>query len=422
MAAKGHFFVLIILAIVILLPAPAMANDDLELEDGRWFTLYDQDGNVLLRTGIRIHVGDQFLDINNCLYRVYRVDNQRLRAWARPLEDQGSMAVPSQADGLVGADNNRVAVYHTHSGESYLPSDGYDSTDQGQGGIYLVGEQFSRRLEDNDDLEVIHSQETFFPYSGSYRRSRTAALELLEQNLDAIFDIHRDAAPWGEYFQEIDDMRLTQVLLVVGTQNPTYRANEEFAWQLKQAADSMYPELVKGVFYARGDYNQDLHPRALLLEIGAHTNSRLHAEVGARAFADVVFAALYGNPGDYADQRTEDDIEENPQLQSTVDPPRGSQGGVGKGILTLFGLLGLGGIFYLFISVGSWQGVRDKVVQFVTVEFRDVVGRIPWEKFRPRYIAAQLKAVKIARGNLEEVPGKIKVWWNEIINRRRNRL
>jgi stage II sporulation protein P len=401
---------------------PGAAYDNYELEDGRWFTLYDEDHRVLLRTGIRIHVGDKFLDSDNKLYRVYKVDNQRYRAWAKFIEDMGSFVQPVQAEGIVDTDNRRIAVYHTHSGESYLPTDGVESTDQRQGGIYRVGAEFSMRLEEQT-VDVTHNQDTFFPYSGSYRRSRTAVLNMLEDSPDAIFDIHRDAAPWGEYFEEVDGMQLTQILLVVGTQNPAFRVNEQFAWQLKAVSDTIYPDLVKGVFYARGDYNQDLHPRAILLEIGAHTNSRLHAETGARAFADVVFTAMYGEPNPVpGDEPTDEEVEQNPTLQSTVDPPPGRQGGLLKGVMTLLGLLGLGGGFYMFISVGSWSGVKQKLIDFKDNEFRDVISRVPWEKLRPQYIFSQFKAIKTGSGQLEGLSGRLGQWWNELVMRRRNRL
>jgi len=415
----GKRFLPAILILLLLLTVPAAAGDNWELEDGRWFTLYDDNHNVLLRTGIRIQVGDRFLDGDNRLYRVYKVDYRRLRAWAELIGTEEGLARTAAAGGLEGADARRIAIYHTHSGESYLPSDGVDSTSQRQGGIYKVGAQMAKRLENKDEVEVVHSQETFFPYSGSYRRSRVVAAELAQTDLDAIFDVHRDAAPWGEYFQEIEDMQLTQVMLVVGTQNPAYRVNEEFAWQLKAKADEMYPHLVKGVFFAQGDYNQDLHPRALLLEVGAHTNSRLHAETGARAFADVVYATLYGEPPASPDPGTEREIEENPQLQPTANPPAGRRGGVLKGILTLAGLLGTGGFFYLFISAGSWQGVKEKLVHFKENEFRDLTARIPWHKLKPSYLLSQFKAIKWGEGELEGLPLKVKEWWERLVRRNR---
>ncbi|MTI95337.1 MAG: hypothetical protein FH749_07590 [Firmicutes bacterium] len=413
------------LAICILLcvSGPALATPDYEVEEGRWFTLYDQEHNVLLRTGIRIHVGDRFLAADNTMYEVYRVDYSRLRAWAQPTANQPSLAIPSQQaeeQGLPGTEHNHIAVYHTHSGESYIPSDGLASTDQQPGGIYAVGREFSLQLEDNS-IEVTHSQETHFPYSGSYRRSRVTAQNLIEQGVDAIFDVHRDAAPWGEYYEEIDGMQITQVLLVVGTQNPAYRVNEEFAWQLKAVSDSQWPDLVKGVFYARGDYNQDLHSRALLLEIGAYNNNREHAEAGARKFADIVDITLYGEP-EVAPLQMENGggnggVEQDPRLQSTTDPSGATRGGVLKGLFTLLGLVGFGGTAYMFISLGSWQGVRDKLVDFWHNEFRDLTARIPWEKARTSYLLKQLQAIRLAP---PEVPEKVRDWWDKI--RRRDKV
>ena len=199
---------------------------------------------------------------------------------AELVEDQGSLSPASPAQGLEGP-TPADCLYHTHSGESYQPSTTASTPLTRAKAVVLKWAQFTQSLEGQDALEVVHCQQTFFPLSGLYRRSRTAVLDFIEEDFDAIFDLHRDAAPWEEYYREIGDRELTQVMLVVGTQNPNYRVNEEFAWQLKAAADAMYPELVKGIFYARGDYNQDLHPRALLMEVGAHTNSRLHAETGA---------------------------------------------------------------------------------------------------------------------------------------------
>lgn len=398
---------------LVLLLSAAQAYEKFELEDGRWYTLYDESHNVLLRTGIRIQVGDQFLDKDNCLYRVYKVDEGRLRAWARVVEDDSSLALPVQ--GLEGADSGNIAIYHTHSGESYEPSDGVHSTDQRPGGVYSVGGQFKESLEAQDSVEVNHVQQTFFPYSGSYRRSRSAVLDMLDEDWDAIFDVHRDAAPVGEYYEEVDGTEVTQVMLVVGTQNPTYRVNDEFAWQLKATADEIYPDLVKGIFYAQGDYNQDLHPRALLLEVGAHTNSRLHAEAGISLFGEVVFATLYGIPENPPVTETEEEIEESPPLQSTANPPPAQRGGVLKGFLTLAGMLGLGAIFFLFISTGSWTGVKEKLAQFKSEEFRDVFSRIPWEKLHTRYMLAQFREIKL--GSWEGMPDKVRRLWDRLRGR-----
>lgn len=383
------------IVILVLLATPVLA-EEAELESGRWFTLYSDENAVLLRTGIHIQVGDRFLDSANRLYQVYKVDEGRLQAWAKEVTAEETEAAV-ESEGLPGANNRRIAVYHTHSGESYQPTEGVDSTDRVPGGVYGVGAQLTKRFEKDGDVEAVHCQDTYFPYEGAYRRSRAGAIDLVEGgDLDAIFDLHRDAAPQAEYYQEIDDMRLTQVMIVVGKQNPVHQTNEEFAWQLKQVADSMYPQLVKGIFYARGGYNQDLHPRALLLEIGAHTNSRLEAEVGGRAFADVIYVTLYGPLP--RESQAEKDIKRERQLQPTADPGPGRKGGIWKGLFTLAGFLGVGGFFYLFLSTGSWQGVKETLDRFFRVEFMDLFQKIPWKKFNPSYLLQQLRQIKIGAG------------------------
>lgn len=389
-----------VLTIILLALLTGAALAEAEIENGRWFTLYDSENRVLLRTGIHIQVGDRFLDGDNRLYEVYKVDTERLQAWARAVDKE---AWATAAGGLPGADNRKVAVYHTHSGECYQPTDGVDSTDGAPGGVYGVGAELCQRLAQGGKIEAVHSEETFFPYNGAYRRSRVTAMNLVEDgDLDAIFDLHRDAAPQEEYYQEIDDMRLTQVMIVVGVQNPAHSVNEEFAWELKQVADSMYPDLVKGIFYAQGGYNQDLHPRGLLLEVGAHTNSRLQAEVGGRAFADVIYVTLYGP---LPKNGTEAEIERNPELSPTADPGPGRTGGIRKGVFTLVGLLGLGSVAYLFLSTGSWQGVKESLSHFFRVEFRDVLRAIPWRKLRPSYVFDQLRELKIGAG----APAKLRL-------------
>lgn len=368
----------------------ALAEQELELEDGNYYTLYDEDNNILLRTGIVIHVGDKFIDHNNIHYVVFEVDPENYKAYARRLNDD-EITKPTFSDfaQLEGADEQRIGLYYTHSGESYVPTDGYAQTDQRRGGIYAVGEVFASALGEFD-IEVINDRTTHFPYSGSYRRSRRTASRLLERDLDAIFDIHRDATPVDAYLEEIEGEQVTQILIVVGNQNPARSVNEEFAWQLKAVADEEIPNLVKGIFYARGGYNQDLHPRSLLLEIGAHTNRREHAERGAELFASIVAQTLYGeitapdaikqleeDPDALVDEDAEeDDGPGAPLVQSTTDHGGTGGGGLIRGLITVVLLSVIGGGGYLLISVGDTREIERKIKGFFTKEFANtLVGK-----------------------------------------------
>ncbi|NLG31975.1 MAG: stage II sporulation protein P, partial [Syntrophomonadaceae bacterium] len=73
-----------------------------------------------------------------------------------------------------------------------------------------------------------------------------------------------------------------------GRQNPNMKTNLEFAKRVKAVLDKQHPGLSKGIFMGRGDYNQDLSPHSLLLEVGAHTNSKEEAQRGVALFADAI--------------------------------------------------------------------------------------------------------------------------------------
>ncbi|HYH04815.1 MAG TPA: stage II sporulation protein P, partial [Bacillota bacterium] len=118
-----------------------------------------------------------------------------------------------------------------------------------------------------------------------------------------ILDIHRDAVPREEYTTQLNNKPAAKIQFVVGRENPNFQANNEFAKQVKKSVDKKYPGLVKGIFYGKGKYNQDLGPRAMLLECGSNTNSEQEAIRGARVFAATAKDALYGGAGNQGTNR-----------------------------------------------------------------------------------------------------------------------
>lgn len=285
---------------------PTLANEDIWggfLPAGEYFTILDPQGQILMETGRHIYLEDQYLTSDNMLYVVMEVDENaqiaktklveevklEIFSWNSLREELGLTVIQAAEEGVKG----KVALYHTHNAESYLPTDGTDSIN-GRGGIHQVGQAFVSSLNDLG-VTVDYSENLHLPHDrGAYRRSRETVLELLSANPDAIFDLHRDAAPQSAYAIQLKDEWMTQVHFVVGRQNQNLGVNRKYAQSLKAIADEMYPGLVKGIFYGRGNYNQDLSPLSLLLEVGAHTNSREAAERGISLFAEVVNHYFYG--------------------------------------------------------------------------------------------------------------------------------
>ena len=104
-------------------------------------------------------------------------------------------AIPAAASKGSTTDKKKlIAMYVTHSDESYVPSDGTQSI-EGQGGIYDVARSFRDALQ-SKGIDVILDESTHLPHdSGAYRRSRRTAERLLQKRPDAIIDIHRDGIP-----------------------------------------------------------------------------------------------------------------------------------------------------------------------------------------------------------------------------------
>ncbi|WP_165907950.1 stage II sporulation protein P [Hydrogenispora ethanolica] len=273
----------------------------------KYMTLKDNHGQVITRTAHEVVVGDEYLNSKNQLFRVYRVsgnlakvkmvksDALKVSAWTEVI---GFLSSLFRGDFFRSEVKQRgpIAIYHTHSDESYVEGDGVSSK-RGNGGIFQVGDTLTRSFE-KLGVPVVHSKVPHDPHDAlAYDRSRRTAAQLLKQQPTVLLDVHRDAVPRQEYAAVVNKENVTQVQLVVGRQNPNFQASNDFAKQIKASVDKKAPGLIKGIFYGRGKYNQDLGPRTMLLEIGSHTNSKAAAERGASLFAAAAKDVLYGNVG-----------------------------------------------------------------------------------------------------------------------------
>jgi stage II sporulation protein P len=367
---RKHLFLLTLVICLLLFPLTSAAAFNLELDeifgqelqDEDYYQMISEEGEVLLITGRRIYEEDEYLTSDNRLFRVMRVEEKL--AYAAFIEEidlqkhlqenfrsevRAVLAASSAQDGGEGGVSRLIGLYHTHNAESYIPTDGTDSIN-GVGGIHEVGKSFKAALEDRG-INVIHDETLHLPHDrGAYRRSRVTAQNLLAQGPDVIFDVHRDAAPREAYALAVDDEWITQVQFVVGRQNHNFSINRSFAFDLKGYADDITPELIKGVFFAHGNYNQDLTPLNLLLEVGAHTNTREAAEEGIAFFAETVDFYFYGpDPGEAV-----------PPVPG-AEAPAGTRLGFWAALRTILGILAflvVGGAGLLWINAGSSEEFR----------------------------------------------------------------
>lgn len=308
------------------------------------YTLVDESGAVLTMHGDRIWPGDEYISRDDKWYRVVSVDDAARTATAECLGDAGSPALAAFAakQGDEGSGKKLVAMYSTHSDESYVPDDGTASKWK-DAGIYDVGDSLKDALEARG-IETVYSKETFLPHDAdAYTRSRRTAEELLKQGPDALLDIHRDAVPAEQYETEVNGEDISKVRLFVGRTNQNAAENKAFAQQIKAEADREYPGLIKDIFIGKGNYNQDLSPNSLLLEFGTHTIGKEKAQEATGYIAEVLDNVLFGPA-------------------AKAEGARGQRtGAVAKGIGWALGLAALAALAYALVSTGSLKGAWEKL-------------------------------------------------------------
>ena len=209
----------------------------MEAGPGKRYTLGDTTGRTILQTGFPVAVGDEFIDEDNTRYRISSLDGWN-GTMERVIEKkparkgltaiiEGAQPVQAEAE-----PPPRVAIYCTHSDESYKPSQGKTS-ERGGGAIFRVGYALASSLVD-DGITVDQSFAAHDPHDiNAYSRSRRTLMQLLKDGPTAAFDVHRDSAPAEAYLTYITGVESAKVMIVIGRQNPNMNANMAFAERLR---------------------------------------------------------------------------------------------------------------------------------------------------------------------------------------------
>ncbi len=317
-----------------------------ELPSGQYFTLINENNQTIHQTGMVVNIGDEYITADNSRYKVKAINGTTascvyLGEETMPVLEYSpqrkAWIFESQEIPAVSANKPTIAVYHTHNDESYIPGDGTESID-GRGGIHDIGETLAKQLK-GLGFNVDYSDNNHNPHDiNAYTRSRRTATTLLKKDPDVVLDVHRDATPAEQYEANVEGEAVTKIKLVIGRQNPNMKTNLEFAKKIKALMDKKEPGLSNGIFMGKSTFNQDLHPRSVLIEVGAHTNKKDEAQKGVELFATTLPAAL-GVANDSGDSG--DGIARKPQT--------GDNQGAGTTIAIILAVVAaaIGGFYFL---------------------------------------------------------------------------
>lgn len=329
-------------------------------------TIIDEAGNTISEMARIATAGDELFTAEGRHYRVARVQGNKAEAVFLGLDEQlvayndfyAGLHVAVVNELAEKGKGNAFAVYHTHTDESYVPTDGTESIPF-KGGIYQVGKRMVEQLQDNG-YQVNYDETPHDPHdNNAYVRSRRTAVSLLKTGPTAVFDVHRDGIPDPNYYRStIDGQQIARLRLVVGRENPRMSANMDFAKQMMASANNLYPNVVKEIFVGKGDYNQDLSPTALLIEAGTHTNTKEEAALGLSMFTESIPIVLGLTSG------TANNTSGAPAVDNNAAGGAATGGGAWKALAWLLGFAIVGGLAFLYISTGSMENAKEKLSRF----------------------------------------------------------
>jgi len=212
---------------------------------------------------------------------------------------QGSLKIKNQTSYALTEDvlnpnitieNKNILLFHTHSCESYTPSEKYPYTQTGNFRttdlnftVTRLGTELQNHLQQYN-YNVVHSTDyhDYPAYNGSYTRSLATVENMLKTTpSDIIIDLHRDAIgsrPDYAPTVKIGEEETAQMMFVIGTNegglwHPNWQQNLKFAVKVQQKAEEMYPGLFKPIMLTQSRYNQHAGKFASIIEVGSTGNT-----------------------------------------------------------------------------------------------------------------------------------------------------
>ncbi|MFI3174929.1 MAG: stage II sporulation protein P [Bacillota bacterium] len=212
-------------------------------------------------------------------------------------------------------DEPKILLFHTHANEYFRDSDMSLGLEEG---IVGTAEILIRILENEYGISVLHCKEQFDVVDGEGRR--TGAYERMEEpirtilaenpSIEMTIDLHRDGVADNVHLvTEIGEKNYAQLMFVNGVttllqdglavpatnlENPYIQENLAMSLQLQLIAESRFDNLMRKIYLNPYRLSTHMMPRALLIEVGAQTNTKEEAANSmvllARMLADVLLA------------------------------------------------------------------------------------------------------------------------------------
>lgn len=208
----------------------------------------------------------------------------------------------------VDDDGPQVLVVHTHTTECYdgdaMSGETERTTDDSRN-VIEVGNVICDTLEEYG-IKTYHdtTYHDYPSYQGAYNRALTTISSRLSEypSIKMVIDVHRDAFIYSDGSKltvscEQNGVQTAKVMLVCGSdsmglEHKNWRENLKLAAKIQNAAEIMYPGLMRPVNLRTERFNMHMTSGSLLMEVGSNGNTLEEAKAGGRDAARAIAAVL----------------------------------------------------------------------------------------------------------------------------------
>lgn len=205
-------------------------------------------------------------------------------------------------------DGPQVLVIHTHTTECYngdaMSGETERTTDDSRN-VVEVGNVICSTLEENGIKTYHNTTYHDYPsYQGAYTRALSTINSCLAEypSIKMVIDVHRDAFVYSDGSKltvscEQNGIPTAKAMLVCGSdsmglEHRNWRENLKLAAKIQNAAEIMYPGLMRPVNLRTERFNMHTTLGSILIEVGSNGNTLEEAKAGARDAARAIAAVL----------------------------------------------------------------------------------------------------------------------------------
>lgn len=205
-------------------------------------------------------------------------------------------------------DKPQILIYHTHSQEKFC-----DSKKGNSQSIVAVGEYLAKILREQFGYNVLHDKSTYDLVDGkldrnvAYEQARKGVSKILKENpsINLVLDIHRDGISDNVHLvSNVNGKQTAQIMFFNGMSrfkdlgdidylyNPYLKENLALSLQMKLNAEAYYPGFARRNYINAYQYNLDLCEKAMLIEMGAQTNTFKEVKNAAEPLAMLIHITM----------------------------------------------------------------------------------------------------------------------------------